>query len=416
MPKTNDKHLRVVFFSFGILEQGGGFEMYLISTARGLADRYKDLHISIVTMSPEIVEKLQYFLSIYFLKKQDPKSIYREPTASLKNKLESVAYKQAKSFRELAKTLNECDVIYSKNELLELSVLKYLRHSVKTPTIVGVHTSVYYSFASSLPAKLHNLIYAGPIYSWLIKEASCIDVNQTEDKHFLENRLRLRNVHVMHHAIPVVRGRQITNNSKKLRVLFAGRFTEQKGIDALAEIIRKLSEKSLLTDFEFKIAGSGESSLTDMISDLAKHSTNINYVGHIAHEGIGYLYDWTDVTLIPSRNETLSLIAIETAVAGKVAVASDIPGPREVIENGITGFLVQFDVLAFVETLRRLSALKQNDYKKLIEMGKAAQIKVAEEYDPDVVYRQMYEQLRLTALASKKVKRNSQTISDTEHA
>lgn len=97
-----------------------------------------------------------------------------------------------------------------------------------------------------------------------------------------------------------------------------------------------------------------------------------------------------------------------------MAIASDIPGPREVIENGKTGFLVEFSVPAFVEILYQLSTVKRTNYEKLMAIGKAAQKKIAKEYDPTTVYKQLYEQLQLTSLSVEPIGQNMQTLRETE--
>src|SRR4051812_37152138 len=86
-PTKNTPKITLTIFAYGILEQGGGFENYLLKTSSDLARLYPHVAITIVTMSPAKVERLQHVLSLYFMSKQDPKAIYRETTAFVKQKL-----------------------------------------------------------------------------------------------------------------------------------------------------------------------------------------------------------------------------------------------------------------------------------------------------------------------------------------
>ena len=160
MPKKqhSSKQFHAVFFSYGILEQAGGFENYLMATTQGLAERHKDLKITIVTMSPRIVERLQHLYTVYFFRKQDPKAIYRESYDVIMKKLKDVEYVRADSLRELKEVLQSGDAIYSKNEMLEMTVLNKLGIKSLPPIIIGVHTPIYYPNTPSLSARLHNLI------------------------------------------------------------------------------------------------------------------------------------------------------------------------------------------------------------------------------------------------------------------
>lgn len=396
MNRKEGKRIRLTFFSFGILEQGGGFENYLLTTARGLADRYADLEISIVTMSPEIVEKLQHILSIYFMRVQKPDAIYRETYESVRKRLGTVTYTRANSLKELRVLLREADVIYSKNEVLELLVLNWIGMRKLPPIIVGVHTPIYYPHTPSLSAKLHNLLYTGVLYRRLIKRVQSIQVNNADDLRFVQQKLRFSNVRVMRQAIDIPELKQASLEATQLKILFVGRLTEAKGIGLLIETIEQL-ERKLPGGFAMQIAGSGDASIVRQVQQLAQRIPAVRYLGHVQNSQVSRLYDWADVTVITSSYETLNKVAIETALAGKIAISTDIPGPREVIEDSVTGFLLPPEAQAFVECLMRLAELKGQDPAALRSMGEAAYAQVEREFNAHKVYVAMYREIAMVA-------------------
>ncbi|HSX06766.1 MAG TPA: glycosyltransferase family 4 protein [Candidatus Saccharimonadia bacterium] len=398
---NSNKHarLRLTFFSFGILEQGGGFENYLLTTARGLADHYGDLEISIVTMSPEIVEKLQHLLTIYFMRVQKPTAIYRETYESIQAKLGDVAYIRANSLKELRMLLQQADVIYSKNEVLELAVLNRIGMRKLPPVILGVHTPIYYPHTPSPSAKLHNLLYMGPLYRRLIKRVWSIQVNNADDLKLVQQKLKFSNVRVVRQAIDIPSFKDALFDGSTLKVLFVGRLTEAKGVGLLIETIVSL-HRANRDAFSVKIAGSGDAAIVRQIQQLARRIPEVQYLGHVEHKNISELYDWADATIITSNYETLNKVAIETALAGKIAVCPDIPGPREIIEDGVSGFLLPRTAAAFVECLTRLAALKLEDPTQLREMGEAAYIHVKQEFNAGRVYLDMYQELLTIAKGS----------------
>jgi D-inositol-3-phosphate glycosyltransferase len=47
-----------------------------------------------------------------------------------------------------------------------------------------------------------------------------------------------------------------------------------------------------------------------------------------------------DVTLVPSRAESFGLVALESSACGTPVVASDVGGLTSLIDEGVTGYLV----------------------------------------------------------------------------
>ena len=402
MNRKQHAPIRLVFFSFGILEQGGGFENYLLTTARGLADNYKDLDIHIVTMSPEIVEKLQHVLTVYFMRVQEPLAIYRETYDSITQKLGRVTYTRASSLAELAGLLMQADVIYSKNEVLELAVLNRLGMRKLPPVIVGVHTPIYYPNTPSLSAKLHNLIYTGAMYRWLIKHVRSIQVNNADDLELVRHRLKFGNVRVVRQAFDIPALKSAAPDAGALKIVFVGRLTEAKGIDLLVGTIESLA-RTRPNDFSVQIAGSGDASIVERVQRLERNTPAVRYLGHVEHSQISALYDWADVTIITSNYETLNKVAIETALAGKVAVCTDIPGPREIIQNGVTGYLLPARPDAFAGRLAELVVLKQSDPKALVRIGRAAYDYITQKFNAGEVYQDMHQEFMRLARGSNQV-------------
>lgn len=65
----------------------------------------------------------------------------------------------------------------------------------------------------------------------------------------------------------------------------------------------------------------------------------IHYLGAIPHESMRTLYERADIVLNTSRVEGLSNALLEAMLAGRAVLATDIPGNRAAIRNGIDGLL-----------------------------------------------------------------------------
>ena len=89
------------------------------------------------------------------------------------------------------------------------------------------------------------------------------------------------------------------------------------------------------------------------------------------------LYLAMDVAVLPSHREGIPRAIMEAAAMGLPAVATDIRGTREVVEDSGTGFLFPLrDVDSFVSKVERL--LLDADLRK--KMGTAARLRVLSKY------------------------------------
>jgi len=157
-------------------------------------------------------------------------------------------------------------------------------------------------------------------------------------------------VEVLHYGMP---GRPASPSLLEVpTVVYAGRLVREKGVDILLRAFAKTTEQ--LPCARLLIAGDGPESekLKRLIGDLDLDS-NVTFHGHLSQSELENVLRRAWVLAMPSRwAEPFGLIAVEAMMRGIVVVASDSGGPREIIENGKSGFLVPpGDVDALAEKL-----------------------------------------------------------------
>ena len=97
-------------------------------------------------------------------------------------------------------------------------------------------------------------------------------------------------------------------------------------------------------------------------------SEGVHFVGF--QNDVGPWFHAFDVLLLTSRSEGTPVSAIETLASGRPVVATDVGGTRDVVNDGISGFLVPFgDVTAAADRLERLA----QDPELRARMGAAGQ-------------------------------------------
>lgn len=129
----------------------------------------------------------------------------------------------------------------------------------------------------------------------------------------------------------------LQNSSRPLRVLFASRLLAPKGLDAVLLAARTLAGEGMV---QFLVAGIAEANDPEAVSpDELARDPAITFLGEITD--MAPLLREVDVVCLPTRyGEGIPRILIEAAATGLPSIASDLPGCAEIVEHGVSGFLV----------------------------------------------------------------------------
>jgi phosphatidyl-myo-inositol alpha-mannosyltransferase len=122
------------------------------------------------------------------------------------------------------------------------------------------------------------------------------------------------------------------------KLLFVGRLHPRKGFPtAVAAFDLVASERP---DVRLVVAGDGEQ--RDAVSLLRpEQRERVTMLGTVAHEQLPAIHAACDLYLGSSAGgESFGYVLLEAMAAGLPVVASDIPGYREVVDDGVEGFLV----------------------------------------------------------------------------
>ena len=102
----------------------------------------------------------------------------------------------------------------------------------------------------------------------------------------------------------------------------------------------------------------------------------VDWLGQV--EDMPALYADVDIVALPSYREGLPKGLIEAAACGRALVATDVPGCREVVTDGVDGLLVPVrDSASLAQALRRLAS--NADLRD--RLGRAARKNVLERFD-----------------------------------
>ena len=145
-------------------------------------------------------------------------------------------------------------------------------------------------------------------------------------------------------------------------LLFVGRFDPRKGLrfllKALPRIVKEVRNTRLI------VVGSGP--LKKYYQQFIKSEIRdrVLFTGPVSPEELPRYYATCDMLVSPATGaESFGIILLEAMASGKPVVASDIPGYRQVMENGREGLFVRPEdpealARAVIELLRHPEAMK----------------------------------------------------------
>jgi PEP-CTERM/exosortase A-associated glycosyltransferase len=128
---------------------------------------------------------------------------------------------------------------------------------------------------------------------------------------------------------------------------FIGSFYAYEGLDLLLDAFPAIVAR--MPDVRLLLVGGGpeESALKRQVTRLGL-TGSVTLIGRVPHAQVGRYYDAIDVLVYPRRSMRLTelvtpLKPLEAMAQGRVVVASNVGGHRELIEDGQTGVLFKPD-------------------------------------------------------------------------
>lgn len=196
-----------------------------------------------------------------------------------------------------------------------------------------------------------DLVYINPIKKWisfhiierltycLADGISCVCENAHNRKRFAQYREKM--LPYVYNRMPDYSGFDRENIREQIRRklkiepeasvgVYVGRITKEKGLHYLKTALERISE-----DIVVLIIGEGQY-LKEFKSTFRK---NVYFLGN-QKDIYRYLFAG-DFFLQPSLHENHSIALLEAVAAGLPVIATDVGGNEEIVEDNITGFLIE---------------------------------------------------------------------------
>ncbi len=183
-----------------------------------------------------------------------------------------------------------------------------------------------------------------------------------------------------------------------LRFLFIGRLVRDKGLVEYVEAAKLVTELSTIDDqlsTEFAILGAFYPGNPTAISkeEMKVWETDkiVKYIG--TSDDVRAVIAEYDCIVLPSYREGLSRVLLEAASMAKPIITTNVPGCREVVDDGVNGYLCEVkDVDSLAEQIEKILNLSDEERR---EMGQRGREKVIREFDEGMVIEKYREAIEL---------------------
>lgn len=150
-------------------------------------------------------------------------------------------------------------------------------------------------------------------------------------------------------------------------IVMIGRLLRQKGITEFVEVSHRI--RARFPQAQFLLAGEEEPEHPDAVpADWVRNQSGVEYLGRLPD--IRPLLEQADILLFTSYyREGVPRVVMESAATGLPTVGFDVPGVRDAVHDGETGYL---EPARDVDALTKRVAELLQDSRKRLELGKAA--------------------------------------------
>lgn len=165
--------------------------------------------------------------------------------------------------------------------------------------------------------------------------------------------------------------------------LMVARAFFDKGFGEYEQAARAIKEKYPKARFQF-LGALGEGNRGGIDNQYMNNLTEEGVMEYLGiTDDVPSVIKEADCIVLPSYREGISMVLLEAAAMEKPIIATDVTGCREIVENGVTGFLVE--PRSSVAAANAMEEFLKLNLEERESMGKKAREKVIAEFDERII-------------------------------
>jgi glycosyltransferase involved in cell wall biosynthesis len=300
----------------------GGLEMNQIRNATWMKERDHDVHVFVVLNSPAHLEALDRKLTIHII---------------AKHKRHYDFYRAYQLYKKLTESSVECLIVRSTFDMsIAASISFYSKGKIKTVFCMEMQLS--------FPKKQFFRTWR---YNYL--DAWCCPLNYLKEQVLTQTNMKKEHVFVVPSGIdlskivdfPMEKAREQLNLPQNASVFgILGRIDPKKGQKLVIEAWGHFSDAILVIQGDLFTADHKE--YLQEIYDLVEHNQIKNRVIFLPFSAnTEVFFGAIDALIVPSMNETVGMVTLESLAHKKPVIGSNAGGTSEILSNPRLGILFE---------------------------------------------------------------------------
>jgi glycosyltransferase involved in cell wall biosynthesis len=253
----------------------------------------------------------------------------------------------------------------------------------KTKSIAVVTGLGYIFINNTMVSRIAKLLYK---FSFQFSE-KVFFINEDDKSEFIINNL------VDQNKVVVIPGEGINTNffrsennkknNNEFKFLLIARILWDKGVGEYVEAAKILKTK--YKDVEFGLLGyldvANPKAITKVQMKEWENQGNIKFFG--STDDVKSFIEKSDCIVLPSYREGISMTLMEASSMSKPIIATNVPGCKDLIENGMNGYLCEVrNAQDLADKMEMMLNLSEEERSK---MGKKGREKMIKEFDEKIV-------------------------------
>lgn len=167
---------------------------------------------------------------------------------------------------------------------------------------------------------------------------------------------------------------------------FVGRISKAKGNNELIDAFKKVL--SVRSDVTLILVGHDEGSVDRTLMEWAAHNSKIVFTGGIFHKDIPKYISAMDCLVHPTYREGFGMVLQEAMAMAVPIITTDIPGPSEVIEDGVSGILIHpHNESAICDAMMEVL----NNKERFVQYGLNGRVRVEQHFSRPIMLERIYQ-------------------------
>lgn len=240
----------------------------------------------------------------------------------------------------------------------------------------GIYHTDFMMYASTILEDQTVAGFVGETVRWFYSWCDTVRVPTHEYKSILEargyDRTKLR---IFRRAVdssvfyprPDSRGILTSRHGvpKGYNLLYAGRISKEKNIGFLFE----LHERIIRNNPDTNLVLCGDGPQYEEYRNRYQSRERVSFLGRLDRSELPGIYSGADLFLFPSTTDTFGMVVLEAQACGLPALVTDCGGPKEIVVDTQTGFVLPTgDTASWTDKVEYLISLSRNYPENYLEM------------------------------------------------